>query len=76
MSKLVDLSIGIKAEDPEKVVFQKIETYLTAFQPSPEFTDDIYAKAANVQALKSVMQGGYGIGSVLINQEGKIIMLR
>jgi len=73
MNKFEGLSIGIKADDPVKVVFQKIETFLAAFQPSSEFTDDIYAKAANIQALKSVMQGGYGIGSVLINQEGKII---
>jgi len=73
ISKLVGLSIGIKADDPVKTIFQKIEVFLTAFQPSPEFTDDIYARAANMQALKSVQQGGYGIGSVLINQEGKII---
>jgi tRNA(Arg) A34 adenosine deaminase TadA len=73
MNKFEGLSIGIKADDPVKVVFQKIETFLATFQPSPEFTDDVYAKAANIQALKSVMQGGYGIGSVLINQEGKIV---
>jgi tRNA(Arg) A34 adenosine deaminase TadA len=73
MRKFEDLSIGIKAEDPVKVVLQKIEIFLTSFQPSPEYTDDLYAKAANIQALRSVMQGGYGIGSVLINQEGKII---
>jgi tRNA(Arg) A34 adenosine deaminase TadA len=71
--KLVDLPCGIKAEDPEKVILQKLLTYLTAFQPSAEYSDDIYAKEANLQALKSVIQGGYGIGSVLINQEGKII---
>jgi tRNA(Arg) A34 adenosine deaminase TadA len=71
--KLVDLPCGIKADDPVKIIFQKIQTYLNAFQPSAEYTDDIYAKAANLQALKSVIQGGYGIGSVLVNQEGKII---
>lgn len=73
ITKLVDLPFGIKADDPVKIMFQKIQTYLVAFQPEPQYTDDIYAKAANLQALKSVMQGGYGIGSVLINQEGKII---
>jgi tRNA(Arg) A34 adenosine deaminase TadA len=71
--KLVDMPCGIKADDPVKVIFQKIQNYLTAFQPSSAFPDDEYAKAANMQALKSVIQGGYGIGSVLINQEGKII---
>jgi tRNA(Arg) A34 adenosine deaminase TadA len=71
--KLVDLPCGIKADDPVKVMLEKIHSYLVAFQPAPEYSDDIYAKEANLQALKSVMQGGYGIGSVLINQEGKII---
>ena len=56
------------------MILQKIHTYLVAFQPSSEFPDDIYAKEANIQALKSVMEGGYGIGSVLIDQNGKIIM--
>lgn len=71
--KLVDLPCGIQAGDPEKIILQKIHTFLLAFQPSPDYPDDVYAKEANIQALKSVMQGGYGIGSVLVNQEGKII---
>ena len=71
--KLTDLPCGIKADDPVKIIFQKIEKFLVAFQPSKEYPDDIYAKAANLQALKSVKEGGYGIGSVLINQEGVII---
>ena len=71
--KLVDMPWGIKADDPVNVIFQKIQTFLTAFQPTAQYPDDVYAKAANQQALKSVMQGGYGIGSVLINQDGKII---
>ncbi len=73
ISKLVDLPCGIKPDDPIKVILQKIEAYLVAFKPEPEYSDDAYAKAANIQALKSVMQGGYGIGSVLINQDGQII---
>lgn len=71
--KLVDLPCGINTDDPLKVILQKLQTYLIAFQPYPEFPDDKYARAANIQALKSVMQGGYGIGSVLVNQEGTII---
>jgi tRNA(Arg) A34 adenosine deaminase TadA len=73
IAKLVDLPCGIKSDDPVKIILQKIQTYLVAFLPEPQYSDDIYAKEANLQALKSVMQGGYGIGSVLINQEGKII---
>jgi tRNA(Arg) A34 adenosine deaminase TadA len=71
--KLVDLPCGIKSDDQVKVILQKIQNYLTAFQPTDTYPDDVYAKAANIQALKSVMEGGYGIGSVLINQEGKIL---
>jgi cytosine deaminase len=73
ISKLVDLPCGIQAGDPIKIILQKMQTYLVAFQPTEEYPDDVYAKAANLQALKSVMQGGYGIGSVLVNQDGKII---
>ena len=73
ISKLVDLPCGIKPDDPVKVILQKIETYLAAFTPGMEFSDDEYAKAANIQALKSVIQGGYGIGSVLVDQNGNII---
>jgi tRNA(Arg) A34 adenosine deaminase TadA len=73
IKKLVDLPCGIKSDDPIKVILQKIDVWLKAFTPGPEYSDDIYAKAANIQALKSVMQGGYGIGAVLVDLNGKII---
>ena len=73
IKKLVDLPCGIKPDDPVKVILQKIENFLIAFIPESEFSDDIYAKAANLQALKSLKQGGYGIGSVLVDSDGKII---
>jgi cytosine deaminase len=71
--KLVDLPCGIKADDQVNVMMKKVQNYLIAFRPEPAYTDDIYARAANLQAVKSVLEGGYGIGSVLINPEGKII---
>jgi tRNA(Arg) A34 adenosine deaminase TadA len=71
--KLVELPCGIQADDPIKIIFKKIENYLVAFQPTSEYPDDIYAKAANIQAVKSAIEGGFGIGSVLIDQNGKII---
>ena len=73
VKKLVDLPCGIKADDPVNTMMQKVQDYLVAFKPDPAYTDDLYARAANLQAVKSVLEGGYGIGSVLINQEGKII---
>ena len=73
ISKLVELPCGIIADDPARIIMQKLQDYLVAFQPGKEYADDVYAKAANLQAVKSVIQGGYGIGSVLVNQEGKII---
>ena len=74
VQKLVDLPCGIKADDPVNVMMKKVQDYLIAFKPDPAYTDDIYARAANLQAVKSVLEGGYGIGSVLINPEGKIIV--
>lgn len=73
INKLVDLPCGIKANDPLAVILNKLDVYLNTFKPSPEYTDDKYALEANRQALKSVMQGGYGIGSVLVDQNGEII---
>jgi tRNA(Arg) A34 adenosine deaminase TadA len=73
MRKLVDLPCGIKSDDPVKMILQKLQTYLVTFQPSLDYPDDMYAKEANIQALKSVIQGGYGIGSVLVDSDGKII---
>ena len=73
IKKLADLPCGIKADDPVKVILQKLDTWLKAFTPDPQYSDDEYAKAANIQALKSIMQGGYGIGAVLVDQDGKII---
>jgi len=73
ITKLVDLPCGIKPDDQIKTILQKLQTFLIEFKPADEFSDDKYARAANLQALKSVMQGGYGIGSVLIDQQGKII---
>ncbi len=73
ISKLVDLPCGIKPDDPVKTILEKLKTYLVAFTPEPEYSDDVYARETNLQALKSVMQGGYGIGAVLIDQNGKII---
>ncbi len=73
VNKLVDMPFGINRDDPADMMLDKIKTYLVAFTPESEYSDDIYAKEANMQALKSVIQGGYGIGAVLIDQEGKII---
>jgi tRNA(Arg) A34 adenosine deaminase TadA len=71
--KLVDLPCGIQTYDPINLILQKIQDYLTNFKPNAEYPDDEYAKSANIQALKSVMEGGYGIGSVLVDKDGKII---
>lgn len=73
ISKLVDLPCGIKSDDPLSVILQKIDNYLDNYQLPAEYSDDIYALEANRQALRSVMQGGYGIGSVLIDKDGRII---
>jgi tRNA(Arg) A34 adenosine deaminase TadA len=73
IQKMVGLPCGIRADDPVNTIAKKIQSYLLLFQPDQQYTDDIYAKAANLQAVKSVLQGGYGIGSVLIDQNGKII---
>jgi tRNA(Arg) A34 adenosine deaminase TadA len=73
ISKLVDMPCGIKPDDPINVIILKLGNFLNTYQPPKEYPDDIYAKAANIQAWISIKQGGYGIGSVLIDSDGKII---
>jgi len=73
ITKLAGLPCGINQDDQIKTILNKLHVYLVGFKPSAEYPDDKYARAANLQALKSVMEGGYGIGSVLIDKEGKII---
>ena len=74
IKKLVDLPCGILPDDPVATIFQKIKKFIVAFEPSEEYSDDIYAKVANLEAVKSCLDGGYGIGSVLIGPDGKILM--
>jgi len=74
MQKLIDLPCNIKPGDPVKVILHKIKDYLVTFIPEARYEDDIYARAANLQAVKSALEGGYGIGSVLIDSNGKIII--
>ena len=37
------------------------------------FSDDYYVKMANFEAVKSILEGGYGIGAILIDSTGRII---
>jgi len=71
--KLVALPCGIRPTDAKAVILQKIKTYLDAYRPDPERSEDAYARAAVDQALKGVMTGGYGIGAVLVDSKGKIL---
>ena len=73
IQKLVDLPLGILPADPVEVIIHKIETFLEGYKPDPGYKDDLYAKEANLQAVKSLKHGGYGIGSVLIDNNGRII---
>ena len=73
MQKFSDLQIGIKITDPIAVLTQKVEKYLTSFQPRKQYPDDIYAKEAVLQAFYSFKEGGYGIGAVLADPKGNII---
>ncbi len=73
MRQLTALPCGIRPTDDKRVVVQKISTYLTAYKPDPAQPDEVFAKAAVVQALRGVLTGGYGIGAVLVDSQGKLI---
>jgi tRNA(Arg) A34 adenosine deaminase TadA len=73
IKKLVDMPYGIKQDDPVKVIVQKMQSFLINYKPQDKYSDDYYAKEANIQALISITEGGYGIGAILIDATGSII---
>jgi tRNA(Arg) A34 adenosine deaminase TadA len=73
LQKLAALPCGIKLTDPVDVIVDKLWNFLSAYVPQQRYSDDFYAKESNLQALISVKEGGYGIGAILIDQNGKII---
>jgi tRNA(Arg) A34 adenosine deaminase TadA len=73
LQKVAALPCGINVTDPNNIIIDKLWKFLAAYVPQQKFPDDYYAKESNLQALISVKEGGYGIGAVLINKEGKII---
>lgn len=73
MRQLVALPCGIQPTDAKATVLQKIETYVTIYQPNPAFAEDRFSLAAVRQALAGVLQGGYGIGAVLVDGQGTIL---
>ena len=73
MKKLTQMPFGIKRDDPMNTILSKIDDYLVSYIPQKEFPDDFYAKESNLQALKGIEEGGYGIGSILIDSGGNII---
>lgn len=73
VKKLVSLPCGILATDDVKTILAKIEQFLAHYQPDPAYPDDKYAKESVRQALISVKKGGYGIGAVIVDQQGNIL---
>jgi tRNA(Arg) A34 adenosine deaminase TadA len=74
LKKLEALPAGIKVTDAVPTILKKLEALLTNFEVDKgTYPDDVYAKESNWQALKSIKEGGYGIGAVLIDPSGKII---
>ena len=73
MQKLAALPCGVKETDNLAAIIGKIDTFLNSYIALAGYTDDDYAKASSLQALKSIKEGGYGIGAVLIDSSGQII---
>ncbi len=49
--------------------------WLGEYSFQPDYRDDPYAWLTDVLALKAVDSGNYGVGSILVNAEGKVIAL-
>jgi tRNA(Arg) A34 adenosine deaminase TadA len=73
LRQLMALPCGIEAADAKPVILKKIDRWLKAYRPDPAFAEDRFAKAAVAQALAGTLAGGYGIGAVLVDGNGKIL---
>ena len=51
-----------------------LKAYLIAYQPDPKHTDDGYAWLTCALALQGVAAGNFGVGAVLVDDEGNRIL--
>jgi tRNA(Arg) A34 adenosine deaminase TadA len=73
MHKAMTLPMGIQAQDSKRVILQKIKKYVQQYQIQKEYPDDAFALVVVKEALQSLLEGGYGIGAVLVNAQGQIL---
>ena len=73
MRQLIALPCGIQTTDYKPVILKKLQTYLTTYQPDVAYPEDRFSKAAVEQALAGALDGGYGIGAVLVDGAGRIL---
>jgi tRNA(Arg) A34 adenosine deaminase TadA len=73
MQKLAMLPCGVTPTDSKSAVLQKLDTYLTRYQPDPAQAEDRFSLEAVRWALRGVQSGGYGIGAVLVDEKGNIL---
>jgi tRNA(Arg) A34 adenosine deaminase TadA len=73
MRQLVALPCSIQPTDDKQIILKKLQTYLKAYQPDAAYPEDRFSKAAVEQALAGALDGGYGIGAVLVDGAGKIL---
>jgi len=73
IKKLSDLEIGIKHTDSVDVIIEKLNLFVSDYQPNEHYPDDKYCKESILQAIISFNQGGFGIGAILVDAKGEII---
>jgi len=74
MQKFADLRIGIKINDSIPVIIQKLDKFFASYKPQKKYADDLFAKEAVYQAFLGFKEGGYGIGSILVDSKGNILL--
>lgn len=73
MQKLTTLPCGIDPTDSKASVLQKLNRFLKNYQPDITQPEDRFSLAAVRWALRGVLSGGYGIGAVLVDANGRIL---
>ncbi len=72
--KLQALKIGISKQDNKQQVAKKIQKFLESYQLNPDFKDEKIALITLEEATEGVLEGGYGIGAAIVDEDSKILL--
>jgi len=55
-------------------ILHGFEKKVKSYVPKPMYRDDAYVKIAIIEAINAAMKGNFGVGALLVDNDGKIIV--